>query len=127
MTILPDLMQLVQTLTRLGAPFTSARTRWMFGFQRRFVRRCEWLTFMPKLGCFPQISHTAAMTRYLGAMGVAATAVVPPMEIQELDDGKVGRVVASCEDTALEGSLNIWACVNVRDCCDATNLIDCMP
>jgi hypothetical protein len=31
-----------------------ARMRWMLGFQRRRVRRCEWLTAMPKLGCFPQ-------------------------------------------------------------------------
>jgi hypothetical protein len=42
---------------------TTARTRWMFGSQRRFVRRCEWDTFIPKLGCFPQISHTAATTK----------------------------------------------------------------
>jgi hypothetical protein len=34
----------------------------MFGFQRRFVRRWEWDTFIPKLGHFPQISHTAATT-----------------------------------------------------------------
>jgi hypothetical protein len=25
------------------------------------VRRCEWLTFMPNEGFFPQISHTAAI------------------------------------------------------------------
>ena len=50
-------------------PSTTARMRWMFGFHRRLVRRCEWLTFMPKLGCFPQISQTAAMTRYLGCIG----------------------------------------------------------
>ncbi|HLN06953.1 MAG TPA: hypothetical protein VK217_11785 [Acidimicrobiales bacterium] len=36
----------------------------MFGFHRRFVRRWEWDTFIPKLGHFPQISQTAAtMTR----------------------------------------------------------------
>ena len=39
---LPARRHPVQTLTRLGVPFTSARTRWMFGFQRRLVRRCEW-------------------------------------------------------------------------------------
>src|SRR5690606_29960679 len=49
-TTLPALMQLVQTLRRLGAPFTSARTRWMFGFQRRLVRRCECDTDMPHDG-----------------------------------------------------------------------------
>src|SRR5687767_2209011 len=31
----------------------------MFGFQRRGVRRWEWLTFFPNDGCFPQTSHTA--------------------------------------------------------------------
>lgn len=56
-------MQLVQALTRLGLPFTMARTRWMLGFQRRLVRRWEWLMLIPNDGCFPQTSHTAAMTR----------------------------------------------------------------
>ena len=37
------------------------RTRCTLGFQRRLVRRCEWLTFMPNEGFFPQISHTDAM------------------------------------------------------------------
>ena len=50
----PALMQPVHTWRRLGEPSTMARIRWMFGFQRRRVRRCEWLTAIPKLGCFPQ-------------------------------------------------------------------------
>src|SRR5918993_5184150 len=58
---LPDLMQPVQTATRLGAPLTRARTRWMFGFHRRLVRRCEWLTLMPHDGCLPHTSQTAAI------------------------------------------------------------------
>jgi DAK2 domain fusion protein YloV len=66
---LPALMHPVHTCMRLGAPFTMVRIFWMFGFQRRFVRRCEWLTFMPNDGCFPQTSHTAAMTTYLDASG----------------------------------------------------------
>src|SRR5687767_4312886 len=57
-------MQDVHTCSRLGEPFTMARTRWMFGFQRRLVWRCEWLTFEPKEGCLPHTSHTAAMTRH---------------------------------------------------------------
>ncbi len=61
LVILPARMQEVQTLTRLFDPFTTARTRWIFGFQRRLVRRCECDTFIPKPGCFPQISQTAAM------------------------------------------------------------------
>lgn len=54
-------MHLVQTCSRLGAPLTSVRTRWMFGVHRRFDRRWEWLTFIPKPGFLPQTSHTAAM------------------------------------------------------------------
>src|SRR5438094_1287768 len=40
-----------------------ARTRWMFGFHRRFERRCEWLMLTPNDGFLPHTSHTAAMTR----------------------------------------------------------------
>jgi hypothetical protein len=42
-----------------------ARTRWMFGFQRRFERTCEWLMLTPNDGFLPHTSHTAAMTRFL--------------------------------------------------------------
>jgi hypothetical protein len=49
----------------LGAPSTTARTRWMLGSQRRLVRRWEWLMFIPNDGFLPQTSHTAAMTRRL--------------------------------------------------------------
>ena len=59
--ILSALMQDVHTYTRVGVPFTSARTRCTFGFQRRFVRRWEWDTDLPKNGFFPQISQLAAM------------------------------------------------------------------
>ena len=48
-----------------------ARTRWMFGFQRRLVRRWEWLTLMPKDGCFPHTSQTAAMAHNLIHVGPA--------------------------------------------------------
>jgi hypothetical protein len=51
----------VQTCRRRGVPSTKARTRWMLGSQRRFVRLWEWLRFMPKEGCLPQSPHTAAM------------------------------------------------------------------
>ena len=54
-------MQPVHTLSRVGVPFTKARTRWMFGFQRRLVRTCECDTDMPQDGRFPQTSHTDAM------------------------------------------------------------------
>ena len=62
LTILPARRQPVHTLTRLAVPLTNARTRWMFGFQRRFVRTWEWLTLMPNDGFLPQTSHTLAMT-----------------------------------------------------------------
>jgi hypothetical protein len=58
---LPALMHDVHTFNRFGEPLTNARTRWMFGSQRRLVRRWEWLTFIPNEGCLPQISHTEAI------------------------------------------------------------------
>src|SRR5690606_10154319 len=60
---LPALRQEVQTLRRLGVtPLspTSARTRWMFGFQRRLVRRWECEMLCPKDGPLPQTSQLAA-------------------------------------------------------------------
>jgi hypothetical protein len=62
LTTLPERMHEVQAWMRLGVPFTSARTRWTFGSQRRLVRRWEWLMFMPNDGFLPQMSHTAPMT-----------------------------------------------------------------
>src|SRR3954447_1445992 len=54
-------MHEVQALIRRRLPgATSARTDWMFGFQRRGVRRCECDTDIPKPGPLPQTSHTAA-------------------------------------------------------------------
>jgi hypothetical protein len=36
-------MQAAQTFKRFGVtPLIMVRTRWIFGFQRRRVRRCEW-------------------------------------------------------------------------------------
>ena len=58
---LPALMHDVQTCRRRGVPSTSARTFWMFGFQRRLFRLCENVTALPKNGFFPQTSHTAAI------------------------------------------------------------------
>lgn len=48
---------------------TSARTRWTLGFQRRLVRLCEWLTFMPNDGFLPHTSQTAAISEHLVAYG----------------------------------------------------------
>jgi len=53
-------MQDVQAYSRRGVPFTSARTRWTFGSQRRLVRLCEWLMFIPTDERLPHTSHTLA-------------------------------------------------------------------
>jgi hypothetical protein len=60
LVILPALMQEVHTLIRLVVPPTTARTRWMFGFQRREVRTCECETRLPNPGRLPQTSQTEA-------------------------------------------------------------------
>src|SRR5215213_3756869 len=62
---LPALRQEVHTWRRFGEPFTTARTFCTLGFQRRFVRRCEWLMRMPNCGFLPHTSQTDAMTRTL--------------------------------------------------------------
>src|SRR5579862_9920907 len=64
----PALMQEVHTLSRLGVPDTMARTFWMFGFQRRRVRRCECDTLLPKPGPLPQMSQTEATVRSIGRL-----------------------------------------------------------
>src|SRR4051794_12740041 len=54
-------MHEVHALIRRRVPgATRAFTDWMFGFQRRGVRRCECDTDIPKPGPLPQTSHTAA-------------------------------------------------------------------
>jgi hypothetical protein len=53
-------MQDVQTLSRLGLPATMARTRWIFGFQRRLVFFFDQGTLWPNPGLLPHTSHTAA-------------------------------------------------------------------
>lgn len=57
---LPAFRQEVHTFRRFGAPATTARTRWMFGFQRRLVFFFDQGTLWPKPGPFAQTSHTAA-------------------------------------------------------------------
>src|SRR5687768_16628108 len=55
-------MHLVQTETRLGAPSTITRIRWMFGLNRRRERLWEWEMLFPNPGVLPHTSHTEAMT-----------------------------------------------------------------
>ena len=54
----------------------TARTDWMFGSQRRLVRRWECETDIPKPGPFPQMSHTAAMknSSKISTWGLSPTA-----------------------------------------------------
>lgn len=47
---------------RLRVEPTMARTRWMFGFQRRLVRRWECDTLFPKLGLLPHTEQMDATT-----------------------------------------------------------------
>jgi hypothetical protein len=65
-------MQDVQTLSRLGLPATMARTRWIFGFQRRLVFFFDQGTLWPNPGLLPHTSHTAA------------TGVRSPIEIKQV-------------------------------------------
>ena len=68
--ILPARMHEVQTCTRRGDPLTIARTLWMLGFQRLFVRRWEWLMLMPNDGRLPHTSQTAAIGNHTSLVRV---------------------------------------------------------
>ena len=61
LTTLPERRQRVQTRRRWIPPFTSARTRWRFGSNRRGVTLCAWLMLRPTTGPFPQSSQRFAM------------------------------------------------------------------
>jgi hypothetical protein len=54
----PDLKHLVHTVIFLVCPFTLILNVWRFGYQRRFVLLCAWLTLLPTTGLLPHISHT---------------------------------------------------------------------
>ena len=98
---LPERMHDVQTLRRLGDPFTTARTRWMLGSQRRLVRRWEWLIFIPNDGFFPHTSHTAAMTRRLPLelSGNAAKVSIHHMGVLDaLDAAQLRQVIEAFRD-----------------------------
>ena len=74
MTILPALMQLVQTRMRLLPPSTLALTAWRFGFQRRRVVLWAWEMLFPNCGPLPQSSHFCAMA----ASNLFRAGVFPP-------------------------------------------------
>jgi hypothetical protein len=54
----PALRHLVQTLIFLTSPSTMTLTFWTFGFHQRLFFLLEWLTVLPVVGLFPQISQT---------------------------------------------------------------------
>ena len=55
----PERKQRVQTLIDFVLPLTTALTFLTLGFQVLFDLLCEWLTLIPKVRPFPQISHFA--------------------------------------------------------------------
>jgi len=57
---LPAFRHEAQTFWRLGVLPTRVRTRWMLGFQRRLVRRCECEMLCPKPGPLPHTSQVEA-------------------------------------------------------------------
>src|SRR2546423_9804120 len=71
-------MHEVHAFTRFGVPPTTVRTVWMFGFQRRLVRRCECEMLWPKPGPLPHTSQLAATSihlyRVVDAAGCVRTA-----------------------------------------------------
>ncbi len=62
---LPAFRHEAHTLTRFGVPPTTVRTDWMFGFQRRLVRRWECEMLWPKPGP-TRISESASSTQIAG-------------------------------------------------------------
>src|SRR3954467_14369537 len=93
-------MHEVQTLSFLVLPPPAGvRTDWMFGFQRRLVRRCEWDTLWPKPGPLPQTSHTLA-TGY--SWDLKATEGAPdsrhPGNLARLPDARGEQPIAPSRD-----------------------------
>src|SRR5262245_1672365 len=75
-------MQEVQTcILRVVPPPAGVRTVWMFGFQRRLVRRCEWDTLWPKPGRLPQTSHTLATGCSRGSESSSRTGHEQPVKV----------------------------------------------
>src|SRR5436190_1407891 len=65
-----DLRHRVQTRSRRVVPFTTARTRCRFGYQRRFVLLLAGPTSCPGVGPLPQISQTRAIAAVRSSMTV---------------------------------------------------------
>jgi hypothetical protein len=61
-TTVPERRQRVQTLMRLVAPATTARTVWMLGWNRRGLTLWACDTVRPNAGALPQISQCFAIS-----------------------------------------------------------------
>lgn len=61
LTTKPVLMHAVQTVIFCGRPLRTARTLCRLGLKRRLLTLWAWLTLLPTIGFFPQISHTFAI------------------------------------------------------------------
>lgn len=72
----------MQTDNRLGDPFTMTRIFWIFGFQRRRVRRWEWEMLFPNPGAFPQMSQTDAIA--VGQVTKAAEALRQNLRVRAM-------------------------------------------
>jgi hypothetical protein len=75
----------VHTLILRGTPFTTTRSRWMLGFQRRRVTRWECEMLLPKAGALPQTSHTDAIVAegYQSLPAEPRAARISPYEAEE--------------------------------------------
>jgi hypothetical protein len=71
----PAFMQDVHTVARRTPPFSHMRIFCTLGFQRRFERLCEKLTWKLKCGFLSQISQTADMAGRPRMVTVAVVAL----------------------------------------------------
>jgi len=62
---LPAFRQEEQTLMRVCLPLILARTGCKLGKKRRGLTLWAWLTFLPVIGPFPQMSHILAIIPFL--------------------------------------------------------------
>ena len=105
----------MQTFTRFGEPFTTARTRWMFGFQRRLVRRCEWLSFMPKIGFLPHTSQTEDIAEHLDENVVRQDREEPARSREASRPRRTAHVAWLCPDADADELSAPPTCA--RPCC----------
>jgi len=67
LSILPDLMQREQTLTRCGDPFFIILILWILGCHFLLVLILEWLIWKPVVLLLPHTTHILAMFKPPGS------------------------------------------------------------